>query len=163
VIPEDQQFNFYDGGNLELAFLGMAQADAEGNVNVSKVGKLLTGCGGFINITQNAKKVVFCGTLNAKGFDCEVSGGQLRVKCEGAIKKFVPQVEQITFNGSLARESGRTILYVTERAVFELKKEGMTLIEIAPGMDLERDILAQIGFRPRIAEPLKTMDAALFT
>jgi propionate CoA-transferase len=163
VIPEDQQFNFYDGGNLEIAFLGMAQADAEGNVNVSKVGKLLTGCGGFINITQNAKKVVFCGTLNAKGFDCEVSGGQLRVKCEGAIKKFVPQVEQITFNGSLARESGRTILYVTERAVFELKKEGMTLIEIAPGMDLERDILAQIGFRPRIAEPLKTMDAALFT
>jgi propionate CoA-transferase len=163
VIPEDQQFNFYDGGNLELAFLGMAQADAEGNVNVSKVGKLLTGCGGFINITQNAKKVVFCGTLNAKGFDCEVSGGQLRVKCEGAIKKFVPQVEQITFNGSLARESGRTILYVTERAVFELKKEGMTLIEIAPGMDLEKDILAQIGFRPRIAEPLKTMDAELFT
>jgi propionate CoA-transferase len=163
VIPEDQQFNFYDGGNLEIAFLGMAQADAEGNVNVSKVGKLLTGCGGFINITQNAKKVVFCGTLNAKGFDCEVSGGQLRVKCEGAIKKFVPQVEQITFNGSLARESGRTILYVTERAVFELKKEGMTLIEIAPGMDLEKDILAQIGFRPRIAEPLKTMDAELFT
>jgi propionate CoA-transferase len=162
-IPEDQQFNFYDGGNLEVAFLGMAQADAEGNVNVSKVGKLLTGCGGFINITQNAKKVVFCGTLNAKGFDCEVGGGRLTVKSEGAIRKFVPQVEQITFNGSLARESGRTILYVTERAVFELKKEGMTLIEIAPGMDLEKDILGQIGFRPRIAEPLKTMEAELFT
>ncbi|MSU66878.1 MAG: acyl CoA:acetate/3-ketoacid CoA transferase [Opitutus sp.] len=162
-IPEDQQFNFYDGGNLEIAFLGMAQADAEGNVNVSKVGRLLTGCGGFINITQNAKKVVFCGTLNAKGFDCEVGGGRLRVKSEGSIQKFVPKVEQITFNGKLARESGRTILYVTERAVFELQKEGMTLIEIAPGMDLEKDVLAHIGFRPRIASPLKTMDAAFFT
>lgn len=162
-IPEDQQFNFYDGGNLEIAFLGMAQADAEGNVNVSKVGRLLTGCGGFINITQNARKVVFCGTLNAKGFECEVGEGRLKIKAEGSIQKFVPKVEQITFNGRLARESGRTILYVTERAVFELKKEGMTLIEIAPGLDLQKDVLDLMGFRPRIAEPLQTMDAAFFT
>lgn len=163
IIPEDQQFNFYDGGNLELAFLGMAQADAEGNVNVSKVGSLLTGCGGFINISQNAKKVVFCGTLTAKGLDCEIGQGRMRIAQEGKIRKFVERVEQITFNGSLARESGRTILYVTERAVFELRAGGMTLIEIAPGLDLEKDVLAHMGFRPAIAAPVKTMDAALFT
>lgn len=163
IIPEDQQFNFYDGGNLELAFLGMAQADGEGNVNVSKVGRLLTGCGGFINISQNAKKVVFCGTLTAKGLDCDVGGGRLQIKTEGSIRKFVERVEQITFNGSLARESGRKILYVTERAVFELRPEGMTLIEIAPGLDVEKDVLAHIGFRPHIVSPLPVMDAAFFT
>jgi propionate CoA-transferase len=162
IIPEDQQFNFYDGGGLDIAFLGMAQADQEGNVNVSKVGPLLAGCGGFINISQNAKKVVFCGTLTAKGLKCEIRDRTLKVLNEGSIRKFVPQVEQITFSGTFARQNHHHVVYVTERAVFELKEEGLTLTEIAPGLDLDRDVLAQLGFRPRIQEPLLTMNPECF-
>ena len=162
IIPEDQQFNFYDGGGLDIAILGMAQTDADGNVNVSKVGPLLPGCGGFINISQNAKKVVFCGTLTTKGLVCEIRDRTLRIRKEGAIQKFVSKVEQVTFSGRLAQEDGRTALYITERAVFELRRTGLTLIEIAPGLDLELDVLAHMAFRPAIQEPLKVMDPAFF-
>jgi propionate CoA-transferase len=162
IIPMDQQFNFYNGGGLDLAFLGVAQIDASGNVNSSQVGKnMLAGCGGFIDITQNAKKVVFCGTFTAKGFRCEVRDGALTITQEGAVKKFVEQVNQITFSGTYAQSRQQPVLYVTERAVFELTPEGVQLIEIAPGVDLDRDILAHMDFRPIVAE-VKLMDEKFF-
>ena len=162
IIQEDMLFNFYDGTGVDLAFLGMAQTDGAGNINVSKVGTMLSGCGGFINITQNAKKVVFCGSFTAKGLRCQVGDGQLKINNEGQITKFVDHVEQITFSGNYAKAAGQPVLYVTERAVFELKPEGVVLTEIAPGIDLERDILAQMGFGPIIAEDLALMDIEIF-
>jgi propionate CoA-transferase len=162
IIAQDAQFNFYDGGGLDVACLGMAQADAAGNVNVSKIGPMLTGCGGFINISQNAKKVVFCGNFTAKGLHCTVGDGRLRIDQEGAIPKFVEAVDQITFSGAYARSGAQTVLYVTERAVFELTADGLLLKEIAPGVELERDILAQMAFRPILPDQVPLMDVAIF-
>lgn len=162
MIHQDLQFNFYDGGGLDACFLGMAQMDAQGNVNSSKTGSLLSGCGGAINISQNAKKVVFCGTFTAKGFKAALGGGQLSITAEGSIHKLVRQVDQITFSGRYAKEIGQPVLYVTERAVFRLTPQGVELIEIAPGVDLQRDILAQMDFEPLVSPQLKLMDAELF-
>jgi propionate CoA-transferase len=140
----------------------MAQLDREGNVNASKVGGLLAGCGGFINITQNARKVVFCGTMTAKGVECAVGGGRLTIASEDSIKKLVERVDQITFSGAYARTNGQKVLYITERAVFELTKDGVMLREIAPGVELERDVLAQMAFRPLVADDLTVMDQRIF-
>lgn len=162
MLDQTLQFNFYDGGGLDIAFLGMAQMDMEGNVNSSKTGRLLSGCGGAINISQNAKRVVFCGTFTAKGFQADIRDGEIKIISEGAVKKLVEQVDQITFSGKYARRVNQPVLYVTERAVFELTEEGIVLTEIAPSMDLEKDILSQMEARPLISPELKIMDKELF-
>jgi propionate CoA-transferase len=162
ILDQPYQFDFYDGGGLDLAFLGLAQCDEKGNINVSKFGPKVAGCGGFINITQNAKKVIYCGSFTAGGLKVEASDGQLTICNEGKIKKFLKDVEQITFSGEYAQEKNQAVLYITERAVFELRNEGMTLIEIAPGVDLQKDILNQMDFKPVISEDLKVMDSRIF-
>ncbi len=144
VIQQNQQFDFYDGGGLDLACLGMAQADADGNVNVSRFGRKLAGAGGFINISQNAKKLVLAGTFTAGGLEIALEDGKLYILREGNPQKFVDAVEQITFSGEYAAETGQPVYYVTERCVLQRTAEGMELTEVAPGIDVERDILAQM-------------------
>jgi propionate CoA-transferase len=163
VIDQPYQFDFYDGGALDIAFLGLAQADANGNINVSKFARRLAGAGGFINISQNAKKVVFLGTFNAGGLRISVVDDQrLKILNEGASPKFVKEVEHLTFSGTYAAERRQVVLYITERCVFDLTPEGLRLIEVAPGIDIERDILAHMGFTPLIQQPPTLMDARIF-
>jgi propionate CoA-transferase len=161
VIDHPSMFDFYDGGGLDITFLGMAQADMDGNTNVSKFGSRIMGCGGFINISQNAKQVVFCGTFT-NGARYGIDNGRLTIIEEGKRKKFMDAVDQITFSGKYARSIGQPVLFVTERAVFKLVPEGLLLIEIAPGMDLQRDILDQMGFQPQISSDLASMPEGIF-
>ncbi|WP_026895591.1 acyl CoA:acetate/3-ketoacid CoA transferase [Clostridiisalibacter paucivorans] len=156
-------FDLYDGGGIDIACLGAAEIDKKGNVNVSKFGGRVVGPGGFVNITQNSKKVIFCGTFTAKGLKTEVKDGSLKITTEGSSKKFKEEVEQISFSADYANESGQEVLYLTERAVFRLTSEGIELIEIAPGVDLQKDILDQMEFKPLISENLKEMDTKIFT
>src|SRR3954464_128601 len=153
LIHQNQQLHFSDGGGLDLACLGLAQVDAEGNVNVSRFGRKLAGAGGFINISQNARKVVFAGTFTAGGLAIAVADGRLRIMQEGTSRKFVAAVEQITFSGDYAAETGQPVFYVTERCVFRRTPAGMELAEVAPGIDIARDILGQMGFAPIIHDP----------
>ena len=161
ILEQPAQFDFYDGGGLDVAFLGLAQMDAAGNINVSKFGPKIAGCGGFINITQNAKKVVYCGTFTAGGLKVAVEDGRLMIQQEGRVRKLLPQVEQVTFSGEYAAKHGQHVLYVTERAVFTLTPEGVELTEIAPGVDLQKDVLDQMDFKP-IVRDVKQMDERLF-
>lgn len=163
VIDQPSQFDFYDGGGLDIAVLGLAQADAEGNLNVSKFGTKLAGAGGFINISQSAHAVVFVGTFTAGGLQVRIEDGRVHIDHEGSQRKFVREVEHRTFSGDRARKNGQRVLYVTERCVFRLADAGgLELIEIAPGIDLQRHILSQMDFHPAISPELRLMDASLF-
>lgn len=162
IIDAPAQFDFYSGGGLDVAFLGFGQIDVSGNVNVSKLGGLPVGPGGFIDIAQNARKVVFCGTFEAKGARLATGDGHLRVERHGDVKKLVRAVDQITFSGAQALKQRQEIIYVTERAVFQLTPDGVALTELAPGVDLRRDVLERMEFEPLLREPPRTMAAAHF-
>ena len=161
ILDQPAQFDFYDGGGLDVAFLGLAQMDAAGNINVSKFGPKIAGCGGFINITQNAKRVVYCGTFTAGGLDVAVEDGRLAIRREGSVRKLLRQVEQITFSGAYAARRGQHVLYVTERAVFAPHSGGGGAERDRPGVDLQRDILDQMDFQP-IIRKVRAMDPRIF-
>jgi propionate CoA-transferase len=161
TIDHCSQFDFIDGGGLDCAFLGFAECDRLGNVNASRFGERIAGCGGFINISQNAKKVVFMGNFAAGGAQLAVEDGRLRIVREGKVSKFVEHVSQVTFSGKVSAREGKDVLYVTERCVFKLTTDGLVLVEVAPGIDVDRDILRNLPFRPRVSGPA-VMDAAIF-
>jgi len=162
MIDQPYMFDFYDGGGLNVASLSFAEVDAQGNVNVHAFEGRVRGPGGFPNISARTGKMCFVGTFTARGLNVGFDGGKLNIRSDGQLSKFVPNVREISFNGQLARERGQQVRYITERAVFALGDEGLVLIEIAEGVDVERDILAHMGFTPQIALNVKTMDPRLF-
>ena len=161
VIPQNNQFEFYDDGGLDIACLGLAQADAMGSVNVSRCGTRVAGAGGFINISQNARSAVFAGAFTALGLDVAITDGSVGIKSEDVARKFLPEVEQITFPGARAARLGQPVLYVTERCMFELTEDRLRLAEIAPGIDIEPGILALMQFQP-ILEDVAQVDGRIF-
>lgn len=162
LLRHDDQFDYYNGAGVDVTFMGAGELDADGNVNATRLGPNPTGAGGFIDITTNAKHVVFCSTFTGKGLDCSFEDNKLHINKEGQLIKCVRKLQQISYNGKIAREKGQKMHYVTERAVFELRPEGLTLIEIAPGIDLQTQVLDLMEFKPLIASDLKEMDPAIY-
>ncbi len=162
IIDHPYQFDFYNGGGLDITYMGLGEVDRWGNVNVSRFGGKAVGCGGFIDITQFAKKVCFLFTFTSGDLQVQVRDGELHILKEGNHPKFVEEVQQVTFSAKFAREQGPCVVFVTERAIFDLGDKGLRLCEIAPGVDLEREVLGQMNFRPEIASPLRTMPAFIF-
>lgn len=154
ILSSVDQFDFYSGGGVDVTFLGMGEMDGDGNINVSKLGATVVGPGGFIDITQGARKIVFCGAFEAKGLEVEQKDGELRIVAAGSVPKLVKRVQHITFSGEQARIAGQEVLYVTERAVFRLEADGVRLIEVAAGVDIQRDVLDRMGFQPLVDESL---------
>jgi len=163
IIRHDDQFDYYNGAGVDVTYMGAGELDPQGNVNATRLGPNPTGAGGFIDITTNAKHVVFCSTFTGKGLECSFEDGKLRIVKEGSLIKCVNKLQQVSYNGEIARKKGQKMHYVTERAVFELCPEGLTLTEIAPGIDLQTQVLDLMEFKPLISENLKTMDSALFS
>jgi acyl CoA:acetate/3-ketoacid CoA transferase len=157
IVTSNDQFDFFSGGGVDIAFLGMGELDAEGNVNASWLGESIVGPGGFVDITQCAKKVVFCGTFEAKGLSIRTDGERVEIASYGQIAKLVPQVKHITFSGRRARQDGQQVVYVTERAVFALTAQGLMLQQIAPGIDLHRDVLDRMPFKVLLSEKLQAL------
>ncbi len=162
LVRHDDQFDYYNGAGVDVTYMGAGEIDPEGNVNATKLGPKPTGAGGFIDITTNAKHVVFCSSFTGKGLVCSFENNKLHIIKEGELIKFVNRVQQISYNGKIARQKGQKMHYVTERAVFELRPEGLVLTEIAPGIDLQTQILNLMEFSPIISPDLKEMDSALF-
>jgi len=165
LIESTSQFDFIDGGGPDVVCLSFAEMDQNGHVNVTKIKELphvTSGIGGFIDLVQNARKIVFCGTVTAGGLKVAVSNGQVKIAQEGKFRKVVDKVQQITFNGQLARQKNQTVVYVTERCIFNLEPDGVVLREVAPGLDLQKDILDQLGFNVKVARDLKDMEPVLF-
>ena len=163
ITPQPEMFHFYDGGGLDIAFLSFVEVDKDGNINVTKLSGRIEGPGGFMDIAANAKKVCFLGTFTAGGLEVDILQGQLKLLHEGKYKKFVGSVSHLTWNADHAKETGQEVLYITERAVFHLTDNGVMLSEIAPGIDLERDVLAHIPFEPILSPQLSQMDPRIFS
>ncbi|MGB9117228.1 acyl CoA:acetate/3-ketoacid CoA transferase [Bradyrhizobium sp.] len=162
MVDQPYQFDFYDGGGIDIAFLSAAEIDAQGSVNVSRFGDRIVGPGGFINISQNAKTLIFGGTFTAGGLEVACKDGRLKIVQEGRHRKFVAALQQICYSSAFGRARGQTVTFVTERAVFRTVEDGLELIEVAPGIDVENNILAHMEFRPKISAQLRQMDSRLF-
>ncbi|MBF7082558.1 acyl CoA:acetate/3-ketoacid CoA transferase [Desulfallas sp. Bu1-1] len=162
IIDSGAQMDFIDGGGFDLTCLAFGEADANGSVNVSKLGLLIPGCGGFINIVNNVPRVVFCGYFTAGGLKVEIEDGRLKILQEGKFNKFTDKIEHITYSGEMMRKKQKEVIYVTERAVFKLVREGLEIIEVAPGIDVQKDVLDKLTIPVRVAADLKTMDPRLF-
>ena len=162
IIDQASMFDFYAGGGLDVAFVSFAEVDGDGNVNVTRFGNRNDGAGGFIEITQNAKRIVFSGTLTGGGLKVSIDEGEVRIEQEGSIRKFVPQVNQISYNGRLGQERGQETMFISERAVLCMSGEGLMVTEIAPGARLREDVLDQLGFEPKVSPDLRPMDGRIF-
>ncbi len=162
IIDDSYQFDFFQGGGLDVAFLGFAEIDQSGNVNSSRFGNVITGCGGSIDISQNAKKVVFCGSFAVKS-QIEISDDGIKIIEKGKYKKFIGNVQQVTFSGKFALEKNQEVFYITERAVFKLTSEGLVLIEIAPGVNLQHDVLDMMDFLPIVNNPLIKINSKVYS
>lgn len=162
LLRHDEQFDYYNGAGVDVTYMGAGEVDADGNVNATRLGSRPTGAGGFIDITTNAKHVVFCSSFTGKGLECSFEGGRLHINKEGTLIKFVNKIQQISYNGEIARKKHQKMHYITERAVFELRPEGLVLTEIAPGIDLQSQILSLMEFQPIISPTLKEMNPSIF-